>query len=59
MGKKVPCTVIVNSPKTGHVFKEKECESMAEAMRYARDMGMPYRIYAGGRLVKQGWIPNR
>lgn len=56
MAKKVPCTVVVNAAITGRTFPPKRCESMAEALRYARDMAMPYRIFVGKKCIKRGWI---
>ena len=54
--KKIPCVLIVNTPKTGHVFCPENCESIAEAERKAELWGFPYRIFdMEGKLIKRGW----
>ncbi len=54
--KKIPCVLIVNAPKTGHIFTPQECESIAEAERKAEVWGFPYRIFdKNGKLIKKGW----
>ena len=54
--KKIPCTLLVNAPRTGHVFTPQQCESIAEAERKAAIWGFPYRIIgADGKLIKTGW----
>ena len=53
--KAIPCTVICNTTY-GYCMTPKKCKSIREALAYARDMAMPYRIYANGKLVRRGWF---
>ena len=51
------CILVVNAPKTGHIFTPIECKSIASALRTARGMGFPYRLFdKGGKLVRRGWL---
>ena len=55
MAKKKPCTIVFNSPLTGHSYQPIKCESMAAAARLACERKEPYRIYVGKRIVKTGF----
>ena len=46
------CTVICNT-KWGYCCAPRECKSISEAIRYANDLGMAYRIFIDGELVKK------
>ena len=48
------CTIICNT-KWGYCITPKKCKSIAEAVRYSKEMGMAYRIFADGKVVKRGW----
>lgn len=54
MAKAKKCTVICNT-KNGYCMSPKECSSIRQGIAYAKDMGMAYRIFAEGKLVKSGW----
>ena len=47
------CEVICNT-RNGYCMPSKKCKSIAEAIRYTKDMEMAYRIYKDGKLIKQG-----
>ena len=52
----IPCTVICNT-KMGYCMTPKKCSSIKEALQYARDLGMAYRIFdENGKLIKSGWM---
>ena len=48
------CTVIVNT-RWGYCMEPKKCKSIAEAVKYAKEMEMAYRVFVGGECVKRGW----
>ena len=58
MAKPIPCTVICNTAKTGHIMHKRKFDSIAAGLRYARDMAMPYRLFVNGKLVRHGWFVN-
>lgn len=47
------CIVICNT-RLGYCTPPVKCKSISEAIRYANDMGMAYRIFVDGRCVKRG-----
>lgn len=51
----IKCTVICNT-KWGYCMTPKECKSKAEARRYAKEMGMAYRIFINNKCVESGWF---
>lgn len=56
MGKSIPCTVVCNT-KYGYCMTPKECKSIREALRYAKNMGMAYRIIdKEGNVIRAGWM---
>ena len=48
------CELVLNT-RYGRVLTPIACKSINEALRIAEDYGMPYRIFVGGKCVKQGW----
>lgn len=54
MAKAIPCTVICNT-KYGYCLTPVECKSISEAVRYAKDLDMAYRIFVNGKCVRRGW----
>ena len=54
MGRGKQCVVVCNT-KNGYCMSPKKCESIAEAVRYGKSLGMAYRIFVNGRVVKSGW----
>ena len=54
MAKAKECVVICNT-KLGYCITPYKCKSIAEAIRYAKDLEMAYRIFVDGKLVKSGW----
>ena len=54
MAKAQKCTVICNT-KNGYCISPKECNSIREAVRYAKELDLAYRILVDGKLVKYGW----
>lgn len=56
MAKAIKCYVICNN-RWGYICGQKECNSIAEAKRYAQGMGFAYRIFDadGKRIIKSGY----
>ena len=54
MGKAIECTVICNT-RWGYCMQPVKCKSIADAIRYAKEMEMAYRIFVNGKLVRKGW----
>lgn len=54
MAKSIPCTVICNC-KNGYCLTPKHCNSIREAIRYAKSLGLAYRIFVNGKCIKSGW----
>ena len=54
MAKGYECEVILNT-KWGYCLTPYKCKSISEAVTYAKDMGMAYRIFVDGKCVKRGW----
>lgn len=54
MAKGIKCIVICNT-KWGYCMTPRECKSISEAVRYAKDLGMAYRVFVDGKVVKSGW----
>ena len=52
-----PCMIICNT-KWGYCMHPVECNSIAEAIRYARETGIAYRIFdkKTKKLIRKGWI---
>lgn len=48
------CTLICNT-KIGYCISPVECKSIAAAVRYAKELGLAYRIFINGKCVKSGW----
>ena len=48
------CTVICNT-RWGYCMTPKKCKSIAEAIRYAKEMEMAFRIFVNGKCIKSGW----
>lgn len=44
MAKAKECIVICNT-RWGYCMKPHKCKSITEALKYAKEMGMAYRIY--------------
>ena len=45
------CTVICNT-RWGYCMTPKKCKSIAEAIRYAKEMEMAFRIFVNGKCIK-------
>ena len=54
MAKGRECTVICNT-KWGYCISPYNCKSISEAIRYAKELDMAYRIFIDGKCVKSGW----
>ena len=54
MPKAIPCTVICNT-RNGYCLTPKQCNSINEAIRYAKEMKLAYRIFVDGKCIKSGW----
>lgn len=54
MPKSIPCTVICNT-RNGYCLTPKKCKSISEAIRYAKEMKLAYRIFVGEKVIKRGW----
>ena len=54
MAKAKECEVICNT-RWGYCMTPYKCKSISEAIRYAKDLGMAYRIFVDGVCVKSGW----
>lgn len=48
------CTVICNT-RWVYCMTPKKCKSIAEAIRYAKEMEMAFRIFVNGKCIKSGW----
>lgn len=54
--KPIPCTIVFNT-KWGYVMQPRQCKSIREALRLAKEEGMAYRIFdMQGNQIRQGWI---
>lgn len=45
------CEVICNT-KWGYCLAPYKCKSISEAIRYANDLGMAYRIFVDGKCIQ-------
>ena len=54
MAKAKECTVICNT-KWGYCMAPHKCNSIREAVRYAKELGMAYRVFVDGECVRSGW----
>ena len=54
MAKAKRCTVICNT-RNGYCISPYECKSISEAIRYAKELDLAYRIFVDGKLVRSGW----
>lgn len=54
MSKGIKCEVILNT-RWGYCLTPYQCKSISEAIRYAKNMDMAYRIFVDGKCVKSGW----
>lgn len=55
MAKAKKCTLIENTP-WGYVCQPLEFPSIRQALNYAKNSNMAYRIFVDGKLVKSGWF---
>lgn len=55
MAKAKECTIICNT-KWGFCMTPVKCKSIREALRYAKETGMAYRIFIDDKCVKSGWL---
>lgn len=54
MAKAKKCKIIFNT-KWGYCMQPVECESIAEAIRLAKEREMAFRIFVDSKCVKAGW----
>ena len=54
MAEAIPCTIICNTTN-GYCLTPKQCNSISEAIRYAKEMKLAYRIFVNGKVIKRGW----
>lgn len=54
MPKPIPCIVICNTIN-GYCLTPKQCNSIREAIRYAKELDLAYRIFVDGKCIKSGW----
>lgn len=54
MAKAKKCIVVCNT-KNGYCLTPYECNSINEAVRYAKELDLAYRIFIDGKCVKSGW----
>lgn len=56
MGKSIKCYVVCNN-RWGYICGRKECDSIAEAKRYAEGLGFAYRIFdeTKKKVIKRGY----
>lgn len=54
MPKSIPCTIICNT-RNGYCLTPEECKSIREAIRYAKEMKLAYRIFVDNKVIKRGW----
>lgn len=48
------CTVVCNT-KNGYCLTPHKFKSIREAVRYAKELGMAYRVFVDGQCVRRGW----
>jgi len=46
---------VICNTSWGYCMSSKKCKSISEALRYAKESGMAYRIFIGGKCVMRGW----
>ena len=51
---KKKCTLVLNT-RWGYCLAPMDCESISSAVRIAKESGMAYRVFVGGKCVKRGW----
>ena len=54
MKKPIPCTVVCNT-KNGYCISPYNAPSINAAIKYAAELGLAYRIFINGKLIKSGW----
>lgn len=54
MAKAKECKVICNT-RWGYCMTSYKCKSISEAIRYAKELDLAYRIFADGKLIRSGW----
>lgn len=54
MAKAKECTVICNTI-SGYCLAPYKCNSIRQAVLYAKSLGLAYRIFVNGVCVKSGW----
>ena len=54
MPKSIPCTIICNT-RNGYCLTPVECKSISEAIRYAKETKLAYRIFVDNKVIKRGW----
>lgn len=57
MARAKECEIILNT-RNGYCMTPHKCNSISEAIRYAKEMGLAFRIFADGKLIKKGWYVN-
>ena len=54
MAKAKECTVICNT-RWGYCLQPYRSKSIRQAVKYAKDLDLAYRIFVDGKCVKSGW----
>ena len=55
MAKPIPCEIIFNT-RWGYEMQPIKCNSIAEALREARERGMAFRIIVNDKVIRRGWF---
>ena len=54
MAKPKKCELHFNT-RSGYCLQPKQCESISEAIREAKETKLAYRIIINGEVIKSGW----
>ena len=54
MAKAKECIVICNT-RNGYCLQPYKCKSINEALRYAKELELAYRIFIDGKCIRSGW----
>ena len=48
-------SIFICNTINGYCLTPKECKSISEAIRYAKETKLAYRIFVDGKCIKSGW----
>lgn len=59
MAKAIMCTLHMNTPINGYSLTPRICNSISQALRFARTYELPYYITVNGIIIRHGWFKER